>query len=284
MAEGKRDQAPGKHSISSCRPGGFQPRGCYALLCVTPWGVVRSRHTLWVASTADRSNGRGLVPAPEWVLGLAALGSLAVMTLPELAKSLPHPGQTRQAQYAATCLGTVVLSSGYAWAVARVHQQLDRSWVASTCIYATGLAIVKFIMSPISFDKSSEITLGEFVAAGLAVVPLYLAALGVVYVSASRQRGVWPSASKLRLAGLLALLAVATRFLVALVLGTASEYLESLAGAGLVLPVVIVVGSLAVMESFDRAGPLLKAALRVSVVIVVVQHAMWVVYMYRLFQ
>ncbi|HZA39907.1 MAG TPA: hypothetical protein VFA00_04700 [Actinomycetota bacterium] len=168
--------------------------------------------------------------------------------------------------------------------MARVHQQLDRSWVASTCIYATGLAIVKFIMSPISFDKSSEITLGEFVAAGLAVVPLYLAALGVVYVSASRQRGVWPSASKLRLAGLLALLAVATRFLVALVLGTASEYLESLAGAGLVLPVVIVVGSLAVMESFDRAGPLLKAALRVSVVIVVVQHAMWVVYMYRLFQ
>lgn len=233
------------------------------------------------ARAAERHGGSATAAAAA--AGFAVLGALAVLVLPEIADDLPHPGRDDQARYAMTCLGVVIATAAFVYAfAAALGGGLERAWVP-TVTYGSGLAIVKFILSPTAFSKSSGVSLGEFVASGLAVLPVYLAAIAFLYSAASRALGEWPVASKLRLAVLLAVIAVATRYGVSLVLGTGSDYLRSLVGTGLVLPVVVAGASFAVMESFDRARLSLKLALAEAVLLVLVHHVLWIVYMYRLF-
>lgn len=214
--------------------------------------------------------------------GFVLFGVVAVLFLPELADDVPHPGRDDQAAYALTALGMGVVTAGFVYAFATARPDLERAWMPAV-VYGSGLAIVKFILSPTAFSKSPGVSLGEFVTSGLVVVPVYLAVIAFLYSAASRQTGEWAFAAKLRIAVLLAVLAVATRYLTALVLGTASEYLRSLVGTGLVLPVVAVLASLAVMEAFDRSRPSTRSAFGEAVAIVLVHHVLWVVYMYRLF-
>jgi hypothetical protein len=104
-----------------------------------------------------------------------------------------------------------------------------------------------------------------------------------MYALAGRKGDEWRWSSKASMAAALAVLAVGTRLVVAFVLGSGSEYVDDLTGVGLVLPLVVVLASLAVMESFDRGRSSLTEAFRVSLALVVVQHLLWIVYMYRLF-
>lgn len=224
-----------------------------------------------------------LVPAPGALLGLLAVGLVAVLGLPGVADDLPHPGREEQAQYALTCLGLLVITCAYVYLVARAETRLDRTWILWTLTFAIGLLIVKFILSPTAYQKSTDTSLGEFVTSGLVVAPLYLAALGLMYWIAGRSKGSWSSASMLKVSAGLAIVAVSTRLAVALVLGTASEYLDSLLGTGLILPVIVAGASFAVMKSFDRAGPSLSSAFAVGIALVICQHVLWTVYMYRLF-
>ncbi|MFN2525480.1 MAG: hypothetical protein ABR505_04360 [Actinomycetota bacterium] len=223
------------------------------------------------------------LPAPGAFLIFLVLGVGAVLTLPAVADAIPHPGRPEQAQYAATCLGVLTSTCIYVYLVARGNSVLGRAWISWTLVYGGALAIVKFILSPTAFQTSSGASLGAFVGAGLVVMPLYLGALGLMYVLAVRRRGEWPFSSKLGVGVGLALVAVATRFVVAFFLGTSTQYLEDLVGVGLILPLVVCLASLAVMESFDRARASLRTALNVGIAVVIAQHLLWTIYMYRLF-
>lgn len=224
----------------------------------------------------------GLVPQPVALAGMLLVGVAAVLALPELAPHLPRAGRPEQATYATTCLGVVALSCAYLYAVGQ-RTKKDRPWLLWTGGYNAGIVIVKFILSPAAFEKSTT-SLGRFVATGLIVMPLYIAALAVLYRAATRRRTAWAWPSRISFALGLAAAAVATRVVAAAALGTTSEYLHDLAGGiGLILPSVVGVGALAVMEAFHRAGPALRTAFSFGVVLVLVEHALWVVYMNRLF-
>lgn len=224
-----------------------------------------------------------LVPAPGALLGFLILGGLAVWALPELAKELPHPGRTEQARYAAACLGVLILTGAYASVVATTQRDLDRAWMIPTVIYGAGLAIVKFILSPTAFELSTGTSLGGFVTAGLAVMPVYIAAMALIYTLADRRKGRWSLSSRVGLSVGFAVAAVVTRFLVAMVLGTADQYLDDFFWRGLVLPLVVAIASFAVSASFDRSGSALRQALHTGFVVIVTHHLLWILYMYLLF-
>ena len=235
-----------------------------------------------MASTAIETDDPRRSPTPVWLLGFLILGGAAVLGLPEIAAELPHPGRTEQAQYATTCLGLLLLAGIYVYLVAR-SVGLDRAWVSWTLLYTAGLLIVKFILSPTSFQRTPGTSLQGFVTTGIVVMPLYLAALVLIRQIARHNSGSWRISSKLGVAGALAAAAVATRLVVAFVLGTAAEYTDDLLGVGLILPAVVAIAAYAVMESFDRAGVNLESAFRVGLALVVSTHLLWALYMYRLF-
>jgi hypothetical protein len=236
-----------------------------------------------MATATVEPRGSGLVPAPAAFLGFLALGVLAILALPGIADDLPHPGRIEQAQYALTCLGVLVATSVYVCTVARTQPVLDLAWISWTLLYGAGLVIVKFILSPTAFQKSSGTSLDAFVTSGMLVMPLYIAAFVFMYRLADRRGGNWLLSSRFGVASGLAIVAVTTRLVVALILGTASEYLDGLVGTGLVLPLVVATASFAVMNSYESSGPALKSALRVGIGLIVGQHLLWVTYMYRLF-
>jgi hypothetical protein len=229
---------------------------------------------------AQRGSGTAVSAA---LAVFVALGVFAVVFLPDAAEDFPHPGRDDQASYALAALGVTVATAAFAYSSAAARDRgFERAWLF-TVAYGTSLAVVKFILSPIAFSKMSDTSLGEVVTSGLAVVPVYLGAIAFLFSVAVRRTGEWPVASKLRVAALLGVLAVGTRYAVSLALGTASEYLRSLVGTGLVLPVVAALAAWAVMEAFDRSRPAVRAALFEAVAIVLVHHGLWIVYMYRLF-
>lgn len=208
-------------------------------------------------------------------------GALAVVFLPDAADDLPHPGRDEQARYALTALGVAGVTGAFVYRSA-VVRSAERAWLPAVA-YGSALAVVKFILSPTAFSESEGVSLGEFVASGLAVGPVYLGVIAILHSIVARRSEGWPLRSKLSLAVLLGIVAVATRYAVSLVLGTASEYVRSLAGPGLVLPFVAALAALAVIEAFDRSRPETRSAFGEAVAVVLVQHALWVVYMYRLF-
>jgi hypothetical protein len=236
-----------------------------------------------MADRANASMDRVFIPAPAALLAFLSLGFLAVVTLPNIADDLPHPGRVEQAQYAITCLGLIVLTGAYVYTVTRAQPKLDRAWMLWTLLYGAGLLIVKFILSPTAFQKSADTSLGEFVTSGLVVVPLYVAAFGYLYLLARRRSENWSLRARLGVAATLAIVAVATRIVIALIVGTAPEYMEDLIGPGLVLPAVVAAASLALMQSFVLAGRHLKSALGVGLTLVIGHHLLWTVYMYQLF-
>ena len=236
-----------------------------------------------MASSAVEPRKGNLVPASWALLGFLILGALAVWALPEIAEDLPHPGRPEQARYAAACLGVLILTGAYISVVATTHRDLDRAWMIPTVVYAAGLAIVKFILSPTAFELSTGTSLDGFVTAGLAVMPLYIAATLLIYSLADRRKGRRSLSSRVGLSVGFAVAAVVTRLLVALILGTADQYLDDFFWRGLVLPLVVAIASFAVSLSFDLSGSALRQVLRMGVAVIVIHHLLWVLYMYILF-
>lgn len=240
-------------------------------------------HTDRVAAGVADVRGDDTTAAWAALAGFVVLGAVAVLFVPEIADDVPHPGRDDQARYALTCLGVIAATAAFVYGFAAARRGgLERAWLP-TFAYGSGLAIVKFILSPTAFGESPDVTLDSFVGSGLAVVPIYVGAIAFLYSLASRRSGEWPLASKARVAVSLGALAVAARYVASLALGTASDYVRDLVGPGLVLPIVVALASLAVMQAFDRSRPSLRAALGEALAIVVVHHVLWVVYMYRLF-
>lgn len=216
--------------------------------------------------------------------GLLIIGTAAVVFLPDVAHHIPHPGQLSQAKYALVAAAILVLSAAYIFAIAETTPELDRVWGGWTLVYGAGLATVKFILSPIAFQKESGTTLLAFVIAGLIGMLLYVGALYVIYLIARKAAPSWSMTSKLTYAVVFGAAAVALRVLFATVLGTASQYIHGLGGTGLVLPFVVAIASFSAMQSFDRAGSQRLPALVAGIALVVAQHVLWVVYMNDLFR
>ena len=236
-----------------------------------------------MASAPEAASKIELLPEPLALVGLLVAAVAAALLLPALAPHVPHPGTAEHAKYALTGAGVLALSTAYLFAVAR-RESLDRTWLVLTFAFGAGLVIVKFVLSPSAFSRVPGKSLGSFAAAGIIVMPLYIAALYGIYAIARRRSGGWSFTSKAVLAIGLAVVAVLTRFVASAALGTASRYTHDLShGSALLLPAFVIVASLAVMGSFDRAGPALQTAFSVSVALVLIMHVTWVVYMYRLF-
>ena len=216
------------------------------------------------------------------VLACAA-GLLAVLFLPRLAPHLPHPGRTDQARWALTATGILVILVA-ALIVVGSSRGFSRAWMAWTSPFALGLTVVKFVLSPSAYSRSDK-SLNGFVASGLVAMLLYEAALLAIAGAAQRSRPSWALRSKISLAVALAGVAVGARFIAASALGTTSAYAHSWSrGTALLLPAVVIVAAIAVMQSFQEAGERLRAALSISIGVVLATHALWVVYMYRLFR
>ena len=230
--------------------------------------------------TADGATGTTRhwppVPAPWALCGLVALGAVAVLLLPAAGSSLPweidpEPNAT---QLAATAFGVMVLTAGYLLAAAR-EAGWQRTPALLTFGYLTGIAVVKFILSPASFHNTPDTTLGTFVWLGLAVMALYLVALALIYREVRR-----PTVLLVVAALVLALL---SRYLLAVVLGRdAGDYLGDIfSGAGWWLLALIGGSVVAAVESFrsgDRAS-----LLRAGTAVIVVYHGLWALFMFRLF-
>jgi hypothetical protein len=236
-----------------------------------------------MASSAAEPRMGNFVPAPGALFGFLILGGLAVWALPEIAEDLPHPGRLEQARYASACLGVLILTGAYITVVSTTERDLDRAWMIPTVVYAAGLAIVKFILSPTAFELSTGTGLGGFVTAGLVVMPLYIAAMVLIYSLAGRRRGRWSLSSRVGLSVGFAVGAVVTRLLVALILGTADQYLDDFIWQGLVLPLIVAIASFAVSLSFDLSGSAMRRALHAGLAVIVTHHLLWVLYMYLLF-
>lgn len=239
---------------------------------------------------------RPLVPEPR-VLALCALvGLAAVLFLPDTASVLPWGDrpQPNEAQLAVTSLAVQALTAAYLYAVHNTTG-LSAAWGILALAYNTAVIAVKFVLSPASYLNSPETTLAEHLWVGITVMLLYLVALAVIHAIACRNqhppRWAWPS----KLALVLALLtfAILSRYVAAVVLGrAASEYLAHVfAGAGLWLPLFIMVASWLAIEAFDRAarapeyrGPdALRTALGAGMALIALYHGLWVVFMLRLF-
>jgi hypothetical protein len=241
----------------------------------------------------DRALVREVVAAAAFSL----LGIAAVLALPSLGSRLPRGGdaEPNAAQSAVTALGILVLTAAYLSAVARGNR-LSRTWTALAFGYCSGIAIIKFVLSPASFHNTSGTTLSRYLVVGLVILAFYGAGLWAVYRVARQHRGrAWAWPSKVAMVGMILVFAVVSRYLAVVALGTGTgEYLKGvLRGRGLVLLLVVLAGSsAAAIESFEHAGRSddgddgkggLRGSLRAGFTVLAVYHGLWAIYMLRLF-
>lgn len=237
-----------------------------------------------------------LVPAPWALLGFVLLGTAAVLDLPSLGARLPagDRGDPTAAQAAATGAAVLLFTAGYL-ALARATEGLARRWATLTFAWCSGIALIKFGVSPASFDNAPGTTLAEYVRIGIVVMLLYCAALWAVYSVARRNRHPrrWSLESKLGLLAGIVAFALVSRYLAALALGTGSgtgEYLARVFGAtGLFLLVLLAAVTALAIESFDTlarvddAAGALRSGLVAGVAVVVTYHGLWALFMVRQF-
>lgn len=218
----------------------------------------------------DRS--RALAPLPALVI----LGLGAVWALPSLGASLPWETdpEPNASQLAASAFGIVVLTAGCLWMVARASAWPTRP-AALTFAYLAAIATVKFILSPASFHNTEDAELSTYLWLGLVVMVLYLIALTGIYRMAGRSKAVT--------LGAVLVFAVASRYVAALVLGRdVGDYLGDVFGAGGLWLLVLLGGAaLAAVECFRQPRPALS--FRTGAAVIVVYHALWALYMLRLF-
>lgn len=225
------------------------------------------------------ANGR--LFEPWWLAALAVAGFVGVLGLPALGYHLPAFGSTQHARWAATCVGVFVLVWGFLYLIAR-GASFDRRalpWVGG---FNAAVIVVKFALSPSAFERRAGSSLSSFVGIGVAVLPLYVAAIYVSYLVASRRPLSGLARTSLGLG--IAAVAVLVRFGASVALGTRASYVHDLGtGRALILPALVFVASMAVLESYRRANGRMGSVVALLVVLVVVEHLWWVAYMYGLF-
>ena len=221
-------------------------------------------------------------PDPRSLAVALVLGLAAVLFLPSLAPHVPHIGNAAEARWAITGTGLLLVLGVFVYVEGR-RRRFSTAWMAWTWGYGAGLVVVKFVLSPSAYSRSNK-SLTAFVVTGLVVLLLYLAALVMVAAVVGRPGKTLSLVSKLMLGLALAAAAMVARIAAAAVLGTTSTYVHDLSrGTGLILPALVILASIAVMQSYELAGSALRHAFWLSIFIVVMLHSLWVVYMYRLY-
>jgi hypothetical protein len=253
---------------------------CGVAVGVAPGGA---RETLGHLGTAVRRLVLG-----DWLTLLALVGLAWVVVAPELATALPYGErpEPNAAQLAFTASGLVSLTGLYLWVSSFRLGERGR-WLALTWAYSSAIVVIKFILSPAAYSNTPTATLGEFIWVGLVAMAFYVVGLVIVFTVARRHRPPGPSwtwGSKLAVVALLVALAVAARWVAAVVLGAgAEEYFRHVyRGAGLVLPLLVGTTALLAVEAFDRA-PDPGRALQDGAAIVLIYHGLWVVSMVMMF-
>lgn len=240
-----------------------------------------------------------VVPAPLALAGLAAFGMAAVFLLPEAAVVLPTGGdpEPNPAQLALTCAGILAGTAAYLLAASR-RLGLPSDWLGLAFGYNAAIAVIKFILSPASYHNRPETTLSEYLGVGAVVMVFYCLGLWAVFAMARRRAlGEWTWPSKLLLVVGVLVLALASRYLAVLALGTeAADYLRHVfRGAGLWLPALLALTTILAVQTFERAaasgavdgtpagGTPLKSTLAAGLALVVLFHGLWALLMLRLF-
>lgn len=238
-----------------------------------------------------------LVPSPLALAACTAVGVALVLGLPVVARILPRgaaewPNPT---QAATTAVGILLITVAYLY-LARASTGLSNAWFGYAAGYNGAIVVIKFILSPGSFYNTSGITLGRYVSIGFVVMLFYAVSLLIVWAVASRyqQPRHWTTFSKLAVLAGIFLFAMASRFLAATAVGSgAAGYLSRIfSGSGLVLPALLLITTALAIQAFDDAGhpaeaslapAFLRSALGIGLSLIVVYHALWAIFMFRLF-
>jgi hypothetical protein len=217
-------------------------------------------------------------------MALALLLVLSLSTVLILPSLVSEPDRESRALLSAfTAVVVLSLTAVYIWAVQRMTGWERTSAILTFC-FLTGIATVKFVVSPGAFLNTAGVTLEEYLWLGAGVLVLYLVGLSVIYWVSQRYRDrTWPWTSKAAVVLCLLVFAAGSRYLAAHILtDNVSDYLsDTFRGAGVWLFVLLIGSVVAAVEAFDRAGA--ERAFRVGVSVIIVYHALWAVFMYRLF-
>lgn len=238
-----------------------------------------------------------LVPSPWALAACTAVAVALVLGLPVVARMLPSGSEAwpNPTQAATTAVGILLVTVAYLY-LARASTGLSNAWFAYAAGYNAVIVVIKFILSPGSFYNTSGITLGRYVSIGFVVMLFYAVSLLVVWAVASRYQQPRPWTTSLKLAVLagIFLFAMASRLLAALAVGSgAAGYLSRIfSGSGLVLPALLLITTALAIQAFDDAGhppeaslapAFLRSALGIGLSLIVVYHALWAIFMFRLF-
>ncbi len=227
--------------------------------------------------TVTRDGMTEVVPlAVLFVLGLST-----VLILPSLVAEQDQ--ESRSFLSAITAVVVLSLTAVYIWAVQRMTGW-DRASAILTFCFLAGIATIKFVVSPGAFFSTAGVTLEEYLWLGAGVLILYLVGLSAIYWVSRRYRGrIWPRTSKAVVVVCLVVFAAGSRYLAANILtANVSDYIsDTFRGAGIWLLVLLFGSVVAAIQAFDGAGR--ERAFRVGLSVIVIYHAMWAVFMYRLF-
>jgi hypothetical protein len=249
-----------------------------------------------MSSSAAGANLK-LVPSPWGLAACTAVGVALVLGLPVLARILPRGSEAwpNPTQAATTAVGILLVTVAYLY-LAGASTGLSNAWFAYAAGYNGAIVVIKFILSPGSFHNASGIRLGQYVSIGFVVMLFYAVSLWVIWAVANRYRQPrsWTALSRLALLAGISLFAMGSRFLAGLAVGSgASDYLGRIfSGSGLILPALLLLTTALAIQAFDDAGhpaepimaqALLGSALGVGLSLIVVYHALWAIFMFRLF-
>lgn len=248
---------------------------------------------------ASRSSAESfkLVPSPWALAAFAAAGVALVLGLPLLARFLPRGSEAwpNPTQAAATAAGILVATVGYLY-LARAGTGLSNTWFAYAAGYNGVIAVIKFVLSPGSFRNTSDVGLLEYLTIGFVVMLFYAGSLWAIWAVARRhqQPRRWTAPNKLALLAGIFLFAMASRYLAAVAAGSgAYSYLgQVFSGWALVLPALLLLASGLAIQAFDdaahptdgaAASARLRSALVIGLSLIAVYHALWAIFMFRLF-
>jgi len=211
---------------------------------------------------------------------LAVLGLGWVLLAPELAPALPYGerAEPNAAQFALTAFGLVLLTGAYLrWSAVGLGD--GSGWWPWAWAYNSAIVVIKFILSPAAYRNTPTTSLGEFVWVGLVAMVFYVVGLVIVFHAAAHR-----PRSKLAVVAVLVVVAVAARWVAALVLGAGGEeyFRHVYRGAGVLLPLLVAATAYLAVEAFDRAAERGRA-LQDGFALILVHHLLWVVVMVRMF-